>query len=83
MNCGGFSESLLESELFGHVHGAFTGAVADKKGLFEIADKGYYQAAKDSREILTGINVMAGKVTYKGVAEAFDLPYTPISELIQ
>jgi alanine dehydrogenase len=50
---------------------------------FEIADKGYYQAAKDSREILTGINVIAGKVTYKGVAEAFDLPYTPISELIQ
>jgi two-component system, NtrC family, response regulator PilR len=40
INCGGIPETLLESELFGHKKGSFTGATQDKKGLFEIGNKG-------------------------------------------
>jgi DNA-binding NtrC family response regulator len=40
LDCGSLPETLLESELFGHVRGAFTGAISNKKGLFEEADSG-------------------------------------------
>src|SRR6185312_8483520 len=40
VNCGGIPETLLESELFGHVRGSFTGAYRDKPGKLEMADHG-------------------------------------------
>jgi len=40
VNCGAITDSLLETELFGHVRGSFTGAISDKPGRFELADQG-------------------------------------------
>jgi alanine dehydrogenase len=48
----------------------------------EIADKGYINAAKENPEIAKGINVFKGKVTHKGVAEAFDMEYEPLDSLL-
>ena len=41
-NCSAFNDNLLDSELFGHTKGSFTGAIADKQGLFEVADTGTF-----------------------------------------
>jgi alanine dehydrogenase len=48
----------------------------------EIANKGWERAFKENPEIKPGANVVKGKVTYKGVAEAFDLEYVPVDSLL-
>ena len=48
----------------------------------EIGNKGYRKAALEKREIARGINIMEGKVTYKGVADAFYLEYTPLESAL-
>jgi alanine dehydrogenase len=48
----------------------------------EIAEKGWLRAMQENKEIRMGANIIKGKITYKGVADAFDLEYTPIDELI-
>jgi alanine dehydrogenase len=48
----------------------------------ELADKGYEKAARDNQDIAKGINIIRGKVTHKGVAEAFGLEYEPLDSLL-
>jgi alanine dehydrogenase len=48
----------------------------------EIATKGWQSAMRDNAEIKTGANVVQGEVTCEGVARAFDLPYTPVNDLL-
>jgi alanine dehydrogenase len=48
----------------------------------EIADKGVVRAARENPEIAEGVNIIAGKVTYAGVAEAFGLKYTPLAKVM-
>jgi len=48
----------------------------------QIANKGWKKAMQESREIKLGANIIKGKVTYKAVAEAFDLDYTPVEEFL-
>ncbi len=48
----------------------------------EIADKGYEQAIRTNPEIRFGLNMIDGKITYRGVADAFGFEYTPVEKLI-
>ena len=48
----------------------------------ELADKGHKTAAQENPELAKGINIIAGKVTYKGVAEAFNMEYVPLSSML-
>lgn len=47
-----------------------------------LAQKGWVQACRDDRALLLGINIVRGEVTYPGVAEAFDLPLTPVQQVL-
>jgi alanine dehydrogenase len=48
----------------------------------QIADLGWQQAMRDNREIARGANVIRGKITYKSVAEAFGMDYTPVNDFL-
>jgi alanine dehydrogenase len=48
----------------------------------QLANKGWKQACSDSKELRLGLNVINGEVVYKGVAEAFDMPYTPVDKFL-
>lgn len=49
----------------------------------ELARKGWKKACKGSKDLRLGLNIVDGKVVYKAVAEAFDLPYTPVEEVLK
>jgi alanine dehydrogenase len=48
----------------------------------QLADKGWQKACRDNDEIRSGVNVVGGKITYRGVAEAFGLDYTPVDSFL-
>lgn len=49
----------------------------------QLAEKGWQKACKENKELKLGLNVVNGKVTYKGVSDAFDLAYTPVEEVLK
>ncbi|GAB4480908.1 MAG: alanine dehydrogenase [Thermoflexibacter sp.] len=50
--------------------------------VIQLANNGWKKACKESKDLLLGLNVVSGKVVYKGVAEAWNLPYTEVSEVL-
>jgi alanine dehydrogenase len=48
----------------------------------EIANKGYLKAIKENKEIALGVNIVGGEITYKGVSEAFNMPYVALNQAI-
>jgi alanine dehydrogenase len=50
--------------------------------LIKLADQGYLKTLKENKNYLAGLNIFKGKITYKGVADAFDLKYTPADQIL-
>ena len=48
----------------------------------QLANKGWLQAVKDNSGLKKGLNIVNGKIVYEGVAKAFDLPYTPLEDVL-
>ncbi len=71
-NCSAFNDNLLDSELFGHKKGAFTGAVSDKPGLFETADRGTF--------FLDEIGDMSPALQVKVLRVIQEGTYTPVGD---
>jgi two-component system response regulator PilR (NtrC family) len=76
IHCGGIPETLMESELFGHRKGAFTGAIDDKKGLFQASDRGTV-FLDEIAELTPGVQVKILRVVqekaFKPVGETRDV----------
>ena len=71
-NCSAFNDNLLDSELFGHKKGAFTGAIADKPGLFEMADRGTF--------FLDEIGDMSPSLQVKVLRVIQESTFTPVGD---